>query len=181
MTVRYQAGKNGYRVISDSRVRKTETTKPQSSNEEWVQSILSRTTRRPAPPTQPPTTTAPPPTTTSAPVLTRELQLQLQKLLARKNIPEQSRSRSPQEYFKRHQSVKAPNLYNFQQSLTTRPTYKLYSRFLLNQHFPLNSKSLINRNSRLNSNLHLNSNPHINNNSPDRNKEFQPISLNRQY
>jgi len=70
----------------------------QISTREWVQSILRRTTRKPTTTTTTTTTTTKTTTTstttTTEVVLTRELQLQLQKLLARKNLQETSRSRS---------------------------------------------------------------------------------------
>merc|ERR1712106_63316 len=85
-----------YEVISEK--------KSQKSTDEWVQSILSRTTRRPTTTTTPASTPSPTtPSTTPAPFLTRELQLQLQQMLARRNLPEQSRSSPQPEYFSRQQ------------------------------------------------------------------------------
>jgi len=96
--------------------------KTKLSTADWVQKILNKTTRKPTPPPPPPTTTTttttttPPPTTTSAPppVLTKELQTFLRKLLARKQITEQSQPRYPEKFFTGQQVTQNDNRFDHQ-------------------------------------------------------------------
>ena len=126
VTVRYKAGKEGYQVISNHSAKKSKISQIKSSNTEWVESILSRTTRKPKQ-----TTTSAPVTTTTTkgPFLTRELQLQLQQLLSRKNNPERSRSSEFPEYFRSSHSSIVPRKNEFHQKLVNSRNINIQQKF----------------------------------------------------